>query len=326
MKRLAEVLEQCDARTDTKARRRTNTAPRTVANITAAEIERGVTLERLESLNVPVYQYGTQVTIHGRLPEIDANARQAGYKATVRNANGSIGVRYVAIDAEKKQLLYDATRYAAARPWSVSLCSTGMMVTRWFEKRDECAAAYAAFPRDSFAGNIRAGVCEIGGYLIVATIGAIPAATFWTLAEHLTGFASEAAFRAAKAEQDARDDAERAGYDAAREARENAGREAMAALLARLEFPEAARLDTVPALKPGARFVTVFADWRGEAQARLVVVTRLAFGRAMYAATAYRPDVRDWNPQRGQDKERSVDDARLRAWRSIATDGGLFAI
>ena len=47
---LAEKLETTDCRRDTKARRVLNCAPETVAEITAEEIENGVSLERIRDV------------------------------------------------------------------------------------------------------------------------------------------------------------------------------------------------------------------------------------------------------------------------------------
>ena len=105
-----EKLETLDCRRDDKARRVSNVAPNTVANITAAELEAGVTLERLDELNVPVLRYGTQITIHGVLPDFDPDSRPGGYRAAVKNGNGSVGVRYGAVDASKKQMLRRCSR------------------------------------------------------------------------------------------------------------------------------------------------------------------------------------------------------------------------
>lgn len=114
---------------DVKARRRTNTSD-VVANITAAEIEAGsITLERIQSLNVPVYLYSGQITIHGRLPDVTAGTDALGYKSVFRNGNGSLGVRYNAIDAEKKKLILDYLRHSSAEDkWRASVNSTTFLL------------------------------------------------------------------------------------------------------------------------------------------------------------------------------------------------------
>jgi len=89
---------------DKLARRRLNTDQNTVANITAKEIEGGqVTIEAIENLNTDCYLYSTQVTIHGKLPDITNRHDALGYKSIIINANGTLGIRYTAIDAQKKK-------------------------------------------------------------------------------------------------------------------------------------------------------------------------------------------------------------------------------
>lgn len=68
-------------------------------------VERGVTLEELEKIEFPVCRYMTQITIHGIFPEQETSGYVLGYKHVFQNINKSIGVRYGAIDAEKKDLL-----------------------------------------------------------------------------------------------------------------------------------------------------------------------------------------------------------------------------
>ena len=110
--KLTDKLESVECRRDDKARRVSNVAPDTIANIDEETLEKGVTLESLENLNVPVLRYSTQVTVHGKLPSFNPSARPGGYKAIFQNQNGSIGVRYSAIDACKKALLVRASKVA----------------------------------------------------------------------------------------------------------------------------------------------------------------------------------------------------------------------
>ena len=68
--------------------------------------EKGVTCERLETLNVPVFYYMTQITIHGQFPEIMRTQAATGYKSIFQNKNMSIGVKYIAIDIKKKKTIF----------------------------------------------------------------------------------------------------------------------------------------------------------------------------------------------------------------------------
>lgn len=63
-------------------------------------IEKGVTYEELQSLKVPVCFYNTQITIHGKHKH---EFRIGGYKNIFINKNKSLGVRYSAVDYDKKR-------------------------------------------------------------------------------------------------------------------------------------------------------------------------------------------------------------------------------
>jgi hypothetical protein len=185
---LTEKLESIACRRDDKARRVSNVAPDVVADITAEELENGVTLERLETLGVPVLRYDTQVTIHGKLPTFDASARPGGYKAVFQNGNGSVGVKFSAIDAEKKALLSRVAKVSATG-WFAHKNSSGFELVRYFTVRDEAERAgqkqktldtLRAAPVSLFYGSAGAFVLAYGlGYGVALHIGAIPAADLW---------------------------------------------------------------------------------------------------------------------------------------------------
>lgn len=67
------------------------------------KIESGITLEDLEQFkDIPVLKYKTQITIHGLFPELKNNY-VFGYKNLFQNKNKSIGIKYNAIDEEKRK-------------------------------------------------------------------------------------------------------------------------------------------------------------------------------------------------------------------------------
>lgn len=228
-----EKFDSIDCRKDDKARRVTNVAPDTVANIDAETLEKGVTLEALETLNVPVFAYGTQVTIHGKLPVFDPSARPGGYKAVFRNGNGSIGVRYSAIDAPKKALLYRACR--AQGEWTANQTSQGFEVFRCFYVRDEgerakaksdTLAALRTIPVDRFFGSAFAFSLDYGaGYGCAANIGAIPESELWALVGAFTGIPDLTTLEALEAVKKAEEAARRAKWEKDHE-EEQAKREA----------------------------------------------------------------------------------------------------
>ena len=224
---IAEKLDQIDCRKDTKARRVLNVAPDCVANITADTLEAGVTLEALEAVNVPVFRYGGQVTIHGKLPEFNPDSRPGGYKAVFRNQNGSIGVKYCAIDADKKKLIARACRMKGE--FSSNATSQGFEVSQCFFVHNESErlavkaatlAALKALPVGRFFGSAYAFSLMYGaGYGIAANIGAIPVAELWPLITELTGIGSLEELAAKEVESERQSEIQRAASHAEYEAR-----------------------------------------------------------------------------------------------------------
>lgn len=66
----------------------------------------GVTSENLAELKVPVFMYNTQITIHGIFNGLNNNGVIGVYKYLILNKNKSLGVKYNAIDYEKKKRIY----------------------------------------------------------------------------------------------------------------------------------------------------------------------------------------------------------------------------
>ena len=69
------------------------------------QIESGITIEQIDILtsqNIPIFKYKTQITIHGIFSELQNNY-SFGYKNIFQNKNKSIGIKYNAIDEEKRQ-------------------------------------------------------------------------------------------------------------------------------------------------------------------------------------------------------------------------------
>ena len=251
---LGEKLESIDCRRDDKARRVSNCAPETVAEITANELENGVTLERLDGLNVPVLRYSTQLTIHGKLPEFNPGARPGGYKAIFQNGNGSIGVRFSAIDAEKKALIRRFSRVGVTGWHTFANCS-GFYVQKSFRVTDETPrdtqraatlAALHSFPVSLFYGNAGAYALPYGeGYAVEINLGAIPAENVAPFALAVFGL-TLAEVEAKEAEQAAKNAEEsaalRAKWKAEVEAREAANLAKVAGLAPLSTVPESGRI------------------------------------------------------------------------------------
>ena len=294
--KLTEKLESLDCRRDDKSRRVLNTAPDVVANISAETLENGVTLEVLEGLNVPVYRYQSQVTIHGKLPDFDPAARPAGYKAIFRNGNGSIGVKYIAIDAEKKELIARASRVSDSG-WFASKDSQGFDLNKTFHVHDEtkreeikqsALAALRSIPVSRFFGGADAGVLPYGaGYYVSAYIGAIAENDVWPLIGEMLGI-TETEFaekEAAKArEETAKNEAWQKECDERTARRE----EKRKALLASLPAPLSVEPKT-----PGKRF-RLLSDYSDDL---LTVELSEQRGRMYYTITA-RNGVKELVPER----------------------------
>lgn len=214
---IQDVLESAHIVHDTKARRVLNTAPNKQAGITINELESGVTIERLESLEVPVYQYSTQITIHGIFKDIPENFRVCGYKSIILNDNGSLGVRYAAIDAGKKQMLRHVSRYAKTG-WSIFIDSRGCEAIKMFHTSDhdsdkvKCIECYKSTPDSLYIGGKQAVSLMYGGYAVIVHIGAIYEPNLWKLISELTGISSESDYESIAAESKRVSDAKYAEY------------------------------------------------------------------------------------------------------------------
>lgn len=104
-------------------RKGNNRAPNKIipASIVDEISNNGITSERIDKLNVPVYKYKTQITLHGKFPE-EINERLFGYKYLILNQNKSLGVKYNAIDIAKKDKIYFYLK--ESRGWRVIKNST----------------------------------------------------------------------------------------------------------------------------------------------------------------------------------------------------------
>jgi len=196
-----EVFETINITHDDKARRVLNTCPDKVADITLEEIEKGITIERLSELTVPVYRYGGQVTIHGIFEGIPDDLRVHGYKSVFHNGNKSLGVKYVAIDSYKKNLLQQVSHYADKGNWGIHIDSQGCEAIRIFHSNDrdddikrlkEC---FNSTPDNLYIGNKRWASLMWGGFAVIIYIGAIYETNLWDLIKAFTGL-SHAEYKA----------------------------------------------------------------------------------------------------------------------------------
>lgn len=175
---------------DNLRRRVTNTSSDTV-NITAEELEHGVSLEKLETVNTPVYRYQTQITIHGIVPDFNPHSRPGGYKSLIANKNGTLGVRYSAIDAEKKRLI--ATVLRESKVFFVNQTSTEFTILKTFSEKADALAAINKLRtlQPLFYGEITAGCMMYGGYFVGIELFAVRQENVWPLLAELGAPASQ---------------------------------------------------------------------------------------------------------------------------------------
>lgn len=96
------------------------------------KIEAGeVTSQLIKEISqiVPVFTYKTCLTIHGNLPEIE-RSRIGGYKNIIQNKNGSLEIRYSAIDSHIKREISHIFRVMESEYNTKENSTTG----RYFEK------------------------------------------------------------------------------------------------------------------------------------------------------------------------------------------------
>lgn len=173
-----EVLFEMSSKYDSKHITNANKG-RKVPQEILDEIEAGCSLETLEKLlgkNYKVFKYKTQLTIHGEFPELSTR-RIGGYSNLFQNKNLSIGVRWNAVDYEKKTKLYSLLKFTDG--WSIEHNSQEYSVLKMervdssdCEKAKETVLKYRAISekidRSLFFGNVNCYLAKsMWGFLYV---------------------------------------------------------------------------------------------------------------------------------------------------------------
>jgi hypothetical protein len=281
------LWEKTGIERDTVARRVLNTSE-TVANITAQELEQGVSLETLLSLNVPVYRYKTQITIHGKLPDIS----KAEYRYIMQNQNGSIGVRYVGIDYEKKELLCNVARLYKGK-FRAHIDSQGMTAYAEYPSADELKAVFETIDPSIFYGTIHAfRYADMWSatwkYRIEISIDAIPQENVWSVASNLFDCSSEYDYQCRQKDIDEENARQAEEYRRAGEEYKRKEAEKQARILTTCQaFAHDVKkkpLSTLP-LKAGSSFLYVYVRKDG-VPALMKVFLKQAFGKLCYATSA----------------------------------------
>lgn len=196
---LSKLKEQMTIWESIDTRKVSNRCEKTVTQSIISQIETGgVTTEQLAEFakKYPVFFYKTQVTLHGLFPEMGAYSH--GYKNLIRNQNGSLGVKYSAIDAAKKKWLaslcsvVDVHSYRNSTEFYVYRSFGGREVTVTRESvkaNDEKAREWAAtIDKSLFTGSVAKGFDPLtGAVYIFIYVNSLPEKNVVPLAENITG-------------------------------------------------------------------------------------------------------------------------------------------
>lgn len=199
----------------------TNKGNMVVSKASLDKIENdGVTLEFLQGLNVPVFKYKTQITIHGLFPELQRNYI-GGYKNLFQNKNLSIGVKWQAVDYAKKDKIYNTVK-SFLGGWKLQHTSTDFFIYKTsdlfsdkasYETLLEAAKAEIShIDKSLFFGNCGVYLSQTlwGRYFLVTyiNIGAVLERNVIPCIENITG-ASMAVIEAAEIEKRSKIEADR---------------------------------------------------------------------------------------------------------------------
>lgn len=112
---MSDIVELLSERTNYDTRKVINRSDKIISPEIMRQIEdRGITSEELNDLSVPIFKYRQQVTLHGHFDDMQTWGRIGHYKCLVRNRNETLGIKYHAIDFEKKSAIYSCLRAGAS--------------------------------------------------------------------------------------------------------------------------------------------------------------------------------------------------------------------
>ena len=126
-------------------------------------VEGDITSELLEELKeaYEIFRYKTCITIHGYFTGLEENMRVGGYQNLHRNKNGSLEIRYNAIDFKKKARIAEAVKIV---DWRYQRTSTGDLfglVVNYKTKEehdaalDKLSSLQTTITKGDFCGKIR---------------------------------------------------------------------------------------------------------------------------------------------------------------------------
>lgn len=165
---MKQIEKFFDFETEFARKHKLNTCNRRVPQEFLDKIEDGCSIENLEEMmqkRFDVFKYKTQITIHGIFPELSTR-RVGGYINLVQNQNKSVGVRYSAIDFDKKSRLYNML--SRLKLWNVErnsqtfgIYKTKRLPDNWKENREEILSIVRSYENEAknidrklFVGNV----------------------------------------------------------------------------------------------------------------------------------------------------------------------------
>lgn len=118
---LFNVEAMCDSK------HKLNTTNKDIPLSVVSDIEtKGLSIEQIDELiksGYDIYKYHTQITLHGVCKELSKGGRLDNYKCLTLNKNQSIGIRWIAIDRQKKREIVNKLHYFG---WSSEDSSTAL--------------------------------------------------------------------------------------------------------------------------------------------------------------------------------------------------------
>jgi hypothetical protein len=237
----AEELFSDEVNFDT--RKGLNRSDKVVPKEVIEEIEeKGMSLERLESLGLPIYKYQTQITVHGVFEELGkSRVGLGGYKNLFLNGNQTLGIKYNAVDADKKKIIAKAVRFdyqlsksEGDKSFSYNVDSKGFILSKYktadnkatiIEYAKELIELSKSIPQN-FIGTKNVSVFSVFGmYYAELSIGlkAIRQENLWSFISSITdGRITEDKYNEMLAEQIKQDEANKLEREAkAKEEKEN---------------------------------------------------------------------------------------------------------
>ncbi len=155
------TFEKLMETSNTDTRKKINRSPKDLPHDVLQSIVNGITIEQIDSLiddGYQIFTYLTQITIHCNANENEILEYVNGYKNLFVNKNKTLGVRWTAIDAEKKSKIRHLTRlipYDVRNVYSYRNSMGDELIVVFEESdKDKAIEYYKNFPTASFIGGI----------------------------------------------------------------------------------------------------------------------------------------------------------------------------